>query len=92
MNFIGFNRSYFATVFHRKIGTSPQEYIRQYRLNKSCLLLSGTELPIQEVAARVGYENQMSFAGMFKKVYGVTPTEFRIKNRDIPLVQERKTL
>ncbi|MDE7312500.1 MAG: AraC family transcriptional regulator [Eubacterium sp.] len=81
VNFIGFNRSYFATVFHRKVGASPQEYIRQYRLNKSCLLLSGTGLPIQEVAARVGYENQMSFARMFKKAYGVTPTEFRAKNR-----------
>lgn len=83
VNFIGFNRSYFATVFRRKIGTSPQEYIRQYRLNKSCLLLSGTGLPIQEVAARVGYENQMSFARMFKKVYGMTPTEFRTKNKQI---------
>lgn len=80
VNFIGFNRSYFTTVFHKKVGASPQEYIRQYRLNKSCILLSETGLPIQEVAARVGYENQMSFARMFKKTYGVTPTEFRLKN------------
>lgn len=85
VNFIGFNRSYFATIFRKKVGASPQEYIRQYRLNKSCILLSGTGLPIQEVAARVGYENQMSFARMFKKAYGVTPTEFRIQNRaDLP--------
>lgn len=80
VNFIGFNRSYFTTVFRRKVGASPQEYIRQYRLGKSCLLLSGTGLSIQEVAARVGYENQMSFARMFKKAYGMTPTEFRAKN------------
>lgn len=80
VNFIGFNRSYFATVFRKKIGVSPQEYIRQYRLNKSCELLSDTGLPIQEVAARAGYQNQMSFARMFKKVFGVTPTEYRIKN------------
>lgn len=81
VNFIGFNRSYFATVFRKKIGISPQEYIRQYRLNKSCLLLSETGLPIQEVAIRVGYYNQMTFARMFKKAYGITPTEFRSKNR-----------
>lgn len=76
-NFIGFHRSYFATVFRRNIGVSPQEYIRKYRLDQSCVMLSETKLPIQEIAARVGYDSQMSFARIFKKVYGVTPTEFR---------------
>ena len=77
---IGFSRSYFSTVFQKHIGCSMQEYLVHYRLKKSCELLAGTDLKVQEIAEKVGYENQMTFARIFKKVYGLSPTEYREEN------------
>ena len=42
-------------------------------------LLRTTELPIQEVAKRSGYDNPLTFTKMFKKTYGVSPREYRIR-------------
>lgn len=77
VTYIGFNRSYFTKIFRKQIGVSPQEYLMQYRLKQSCDLLLTTQLEIQEVAAKVGYDNQMTFSRMFKKALGITPTDYR---------------
>ena len=76
-DYLGLTRSYFTNLFKKWAGQSPQEYLMQYRLKIACRQLAETALPVQEIAAHVGYENQMTFSKMFRKAYGISPTEYR---------------
>lgn len=77
--YIGINRSYLTNIFKKKIGVSPQEYLLQYRLNMGCQLLLTTNLSIQEVAQKIGYENPLTFSKMFKNAYGISPRNYRMR-------------
>ena len=66
-------KNYFRGVF----GQSIAQYTRQLRLRHAAELLASTELPISEVAAQVGYENQSKFSAVFRRIFGVSPLEYR---------------
>lgn len=83
--YIGINRSYLATIFKNKLHISPQEYLLNYRLNKAKQLLCTTELPIQEISARVGYDNPLTFSKMFKNAFGKSPKHYRLEMQDNPV-------
>lgn len=77
---IGLNRSYLTALFKKRVGVSPQEYLLQFRLKKSCEILLNTKLSIQEIAREVGYDNPMTFSKIFKKVYAASPREYRTQH------------
>lgn len=69
--------TYFRTIFKKKTGTSPNQYIITIRLRNASLLLKQTELSIKEISESVGFADQMYFSRIFKKRFGMTPKEFR---------------
>lgn len=69
--------SRYRTIFRGVMQQSPQEYIIHLRLNMACSLLSNTKHSISEVAQAVGYADPRYFARLFRKMYGMTPTEYR---------------
>ncbi len=69
--------TYFRTLFKKKTGTSPNQYIIMLRLKNAATLLKQTELSIKEIAKSVGFSDQMYFSRIFKKRFGMTPKEFR---------------
>lgn len=77
----GLNRSYFGKIFKETMGKSPQEFLMNYRMIKAAELLKLTKLSIGDIGNAVGYENQLHFSRAFKNVYGVSPREWRNKNR-----------
>lgn len=79
IEYVGFTRSYFTTVFKKSVGLSPQEYIIKYRLEQSCHLLTHTDLPVQRIAAKVGYSDQLTYSKLFKRHYGISPAKYRIQ-------------
>ena len=78
--YIGINRTYFSSVFKKKMLMSPQEYLMQVRMGRARELLLHTDLPIYTVAQEVGYEDQLAFSKVFKKKYGLSPEQSRKKN------------
>ena len=66
----------FSARYHMSIG----EYTNSLRMAMAENLLSTTELSIEEIAKRIGYNYSGNFVKMFKKVHGKTPLAFR-KNR-----------
>ncbi|REL30847.1 AraC family transcriptional regulator [Thalassotalea euphylliae] len=68
--------SQFKAVFHQQLGTSPQQYLTNLRMEKAKALLSYTDLPIGLVAEQVGYQNASAFSRRFKEVYGQSPKAF----------------
>lgn len=77
------DRSYFGKIFKETVLVTPQEYIIRYRVNMACDLMKNTDLSIGDIAARVGYENQLHFSRAFKNVMGMPPREWKKRNRII---------
>jgi AraC family transcriptional regulator of arabinose operon len=69
---------HFCSVFKRTMNCRPIEYLNLFRISKSKeLLLTHRELKISEIAPKVGYVNVPYFTTLFRKLEGVTPSEFR---------------
>lgn len=71
------DRSYFGKIFKETMGQSPQEFLINYRMAKAASLLKTTDLPIGSISPLVGYSNQLHFSRSFKKVYKISPREYR---------------
>ncbi|MFE5322744.1 AraC family transcriptional regulator [Paenibacillus sp. NPDC056579] len=76
-DWIGLERKYLSKLFKAATGLSPQDYLIQFRLNKACELMNNPSLSIGEIAYSVGYKDQLLFSKMFKKLKGVSPSEYR---------------
>ena len=53
------------------------EYLTLLRMQKARELLQETQLPMYEIASKVGYESDLAFTKTFKKHTGTTPTRYR---------------
>jgi len=73
----GMSRSVFAARFAEALGQSPREFLKALRLARAAHLLTGSDLPVKSVAARVGYSSRSSFTRAFLARHGVDPTAFR---------------
>ena len=66
---------------HRKIkdltGTSPVDFLRNYRLKKAAVLLKQKQYNINEIAYQTGFSSPAYFAKCFKTVYNQTPKEYQ---------------
>lgn len=76
----GLNRSYFGKIFHESMGKSPQEFLISYRMTKATELLKLTHLSVADIGNAVGYPNQLHFSRAFRKVYGISPRQWRNEN------------
>lgn len=71
------SHSHLCKLFREQMGCSMKRYITNLRIQKSCELLSSTNLSIREVAYSVGIANEVHFMKIFKRELGQTPTEYR---------------
>ncbi len=60
---------------------TPNEVIRDVRLRKAVELMKDPDMNIQQIAIEVGISDQRYFSRVFKQKYGVTPSEFRNKEK-----------
>ena len=70
---------YLAQVTRRISGKSPKAIIDDYLIHEIELQLKSTDNTVQEIAYRFGFSSQAHFTKFFKKLKGVSPTEFRKK-------------
>ena len=57
-------------------GQTPQQYVNAYRMNRAAELLRSGEYTVSEVADRVGTSSPANFSRVFKKYFGVSPSDF----------------
>ena len=67
--------------FRAALGRGLGEEIRRVRLGKAKSLLSGTEIPIGQVATNSGFSEAKHLSTVFRQETGFTPTEFRRQSR-----------
>jgi AraC-like DNA-binding protein len=69
--------SYFNRLFKKYIGLSFSEYLNEHRMKIACSLLLTTNYSIGSVPEAVGISNVNYFYTLFKKIYNLTPQQFR---------------
>lgn len=67
----------FIRGFKKYTGKTPKEYQMVCRMARASAWLSGSDLSLSEIAARCGFASHSFFSKTFKRLYGVTPTEYR---------------
>lgn len=74
--------SVLSKMIKQSTGATFQELLQRKRFQKAVILLVETDLPIEEIAAAVGYENQSYFYRQFKERYSMTPRRYRLEHKD----------
>lgn len=77
----GYSGQQIARIIKKRTGTSFTTYIQVLRLTRATELLRNTDLPIKEIAERVGAESPEYFTRWFKREHRVTPTAYRERYR-----------
>ncbi|WP_195988412.1 helix-turn-helix domain-containing protein [Clostridium sp. D53t1_180928_C8] len=76
-NYIGINRCYLCTIFKKQLNISPQRYLLSFRMRKAEELIRTTQYTICDISNKVGYTDSLVFSKIFKKTYGLSPSNYR---------------
>lgn len=76
-----FNKNYIGKIFKQETGMPVSEFLREIRINEICRQLIDTDSKVCDIAARCGYNDMKSFYSAFKKHTGLTPKEYRNRQR-----------
>lgn len=71
------NESYLSALFKQETGLTFSNYLMRFRMSKAMELLKYSDMRVNEVAYRVGYQNPCYFTEQFKKIYDITPSDIR---------------
>ena len=77
----GISKSSCSHLFKQYMKESPFHFLLRYRIDKGCKLLISTHMTVTEISAEVGLCTSSYFCEMFKRLKGITPSEFRNQNR-----------
>lgn len=75
------SQNHLTTVFHRETGQTPTDYLRKIRTGKARQLLLTTNLSVQKISEKIGIDDSNYFVKLFRKDYGVTPTQYRKQHK-----------
>ena len=78
---LGIHPSTLARKVKKELCRTPQNYLRSYRAQQGLTLLSGTDLPVSEIAKRCGLPDKTHFYTIIRQSVGVSPTEYRENER-----------
>lgn len=73
----GLSRAHFSQEFRRAFGESPHAYLLTRRLERAAALLRNTDHSVADICVDVGLESVGSFTTSFRRMYGMSPTEYR---------------
>lgn len=64
-------------LFNQFLHTSPMEYLRRYRIEKACQLLSGSDSDLTTIAYNCGFTSSAHFSRAFKDLMDQSPRQYR---------------
>lgn len=72
-----YNPDYISRLCQKRTGINMSQYIQKVRIEKSLVLLETSDLPVEQIARQVGYNNVGFFYKKFKEHYHTTPNKIR---------------
>lgn len=76
-NELFYNQSYFCRLFRDNFGVSFLDYLMLYRISNAKLIMSSENISVSQVAERVGFLDASYFSRCFKRIAGISPTEYQ---------------
>ena len=73
----GFHPNYLSSYIKKSTGQSFKELIIMQKMCQACFYLTNTEMPVYEIAEKIGYDNLGVFYKEFEKLYHMTPQTYR---------------
>lgn len=71
-----YHPNYISGLLHRELGKTFSQLLLEQRMERAVMLLKGTDLSIEEIAAMLGYSNSSNFLKAFRMYYHMSPREF----------------
>lgn len=73
----GYNEKYISYLFKEHAGIALKQYILNTKIELANFYLSDTNKPIVTIAKELGFNNNHNFATVYKKIMGITPSQYR---------------
>ncbi len=73
----GMSETAFSRFFSKATGNGFSEFLSRIRIGKACDLLAHTDQPVTSICYETGFNNVANFNRRFRRLKGVTPTEYR---------------
>lgn len=86
----GYSASHFMKFFRRQMGMSFVEYLNDYRLLMAARMLASTEETVTEIARLSGFDQPSYFNRLFRRKYGMTPSEYRKEGEGFLVGEEKE--
>ena len=80
-NYCFLSKSHFCKIFKTETGMTFKAYLNLVRIKEAKQLLKTTTLKNYEIAESIGFDDPSYFNGLFKKIVGMTPNEYRNSSR-----------
>lgn len=74
---VNYSEAYFSKMFKQQYGLNFTAYLAEYRMEEAKKLLRQPTVSVKDVGVRVGYPDSNYFARVFRRMYGLTPSEYR---------------
>jgi len=81
----GYNQKYISKLFLRSTGISFKDYVFGLKCDDVCFQLNNSTLSVEEILYNVGITNESYFYRKFRSIYGLSPSEYRQKNKKQPV-------
>ncbi|MBP3965587.1 MULTISPECIES: response regulator transcription factor [Paenibacillus] len=78
---VNMSRGYFSLCFKDIVGTPFSDYLKNLKIQSAESLLRKTSKPVYLIADQLGFQDEKYFSKLFREHCGMTPTEFRERNR-----------
>lgn len=80
---LGCSEDLFSRKFHALFGLSPKKYLQKELFARAALLLADREMNIKEIATKLGFSSEFYFSNFFKRLSGISPSEYRQQSHGV---------
>ncbi len=81
----GYSKFHFTRLFKRHLGASPHQFLLRLRIRRALELLTTTDLPVKQIARRVGFNDVSWFGAAFRKLVRTSPAAVRKQRRGLSI-------
>ena len=78
-SYFKYSPSHFSMLFMKETGVSPINYFIRLKNQKACQYIELTNLKLNEIALKLGFEEPAYFSRIFTKIMGISPSQYRKK-------------